>query len=41
MGNMEEKSTSADGNQVARVTFVLTMILAAGFVGTIFFFILR
>jgi hypothetical protein len=41
MGDMEEKSKDEDGNQVARVTFLLTMILAAGFVGTIFVFVLR
>lgn len=41
MGDMEEKSKDEDGNQAARVTFLFTMILAAGFVGSIFFFILR
>ena len=41
MGDMEEKSKDEDANQVAHVTFVLTMILAAGFIGAIFIFILR
>ena len=41
MADKEEKSGEDDGNTVAKVTFVLTMLLSIGFVGSIFVFILR
>jgi hypothetical protein len=30
----------AEGNRMARLTFILTVLLAAGFVGSVVFFIL-
>ena len=41
MAESHEAPDDDAGNQVARVTFLWTMITAAAFIGTVFVFILR
>ena len=41
MADSHETPDDEAGNQVARITFLCTVITAAAFIGTVFVFILR